>query len=47
MFEIKHNNDGVDLVEQDEDGVVSPRHDQQVGDCRQLECNVCIQMVAG
>ena len=41
------DNDGVDLVEQHEDGVVSPRHDQQAGDCRQLECHVCSQMVAG
>ena len=41
------DNDGVNLVEQHEDGVVSPRHDQQAGDCRQLECNVCSQMVAG
>ena len=34
------DNDGVNLVEQHEDGVVSPRHDQQAGDCRQLECHV-------
>ena len=41
------DNDGVNLVEQHEDGVVSPRHDQQAGDCRQLECHVRSKMVAG
>ena len=37
----------VNLVEQHEEGVVSPRHDQQAGDCRKLECHVCSQIVAG
>ena len=40
------DNDVVELVEQHEGGVVSPRYDQQAGDGRQLEYHVCSQIVA-